>query len=64
MFYIFGFSYVPGIRRFVAFNATTRRVLSHHMTELGAVAACKRYERTQKNRRAVNRLGDLSHSAI
>jgi hypothetical protein len=61
---IFGVTFNQACGTWSVFNEETMTILSEHMTELAAHAACRRYEAAALRRRWRSHLTDLSHQAI
>jgi hypothetical protein len=62
--WIFGISFNPVTGKWSAFSDDTKVILSEHMTEDGAHAACRRYEAAAWRRLTASPLADLAHRSI
>ena len=61
---IFGISFNPMTGKWSAFSEDTKAILSEHTTEVGAHAACRRYEAAALRRLTAHPLADLCHRSI
>jgi hypothetical protein len=61
---IFGIAFNPVTRKWSTFSEDTKVILSKHMTEDRAHAACRRYEAAALRRLTACSLADLVHRSI
>jgi hypothetical protein len=61
---IFGISFNPVTGKWSTFSEDTKVILSEHMTQDGAHAACRRYEAAAWRRLTERPLADLAHRSI